>query len=231
MSIYRRFISEKTMTPEGAAAASSKLVTPANALTASRPVLAGHAARMLVRGERYVTPWIITAAATDMEGIVARAMDKYFPAMDRGTTKIGIAGDKHADVLAMLILSGAALRAPRVSAAGKLAVATVLGQEGVKIVWALSSGWRYRRETGMLLDVPPSVDGKEATAEKLTAVCAAAATNDTDSWTLRRGLDAVALGFAGVGTLRGEKARQDYVPIVEELLGAHAHDQAAEANQ
>jgi len=216
MGVLRRFITEPR--PMDSELISDKLLTPANALTATRPLLAAKAARMLLAGDRYVTPLVVVMAATDMEGAVARFVDKRWPDAGRGTTKSGIVADKYADVAAILCVAGATLRAPRVAMAAKAAVAVALGQEGTKVAWALNRGAQYRTATSENLDFPANALGKESMAEKLIAVSAAVATNDTDSHILRTGLCAVAAGFAGSGALHGEQARREYDELFQELM-------------
>ncbi len=227
MGVLARFIDKAPLAsnPEAAAQLSANVLTPATALTATRPALAAKAARMLLRGERYVTPVVAAMAASDMEGVVARFVDKRWPEWGRGTTRFGVAADKYADVAGVLLVAGAALRAPNVSRSGKLAVAGIIGQESLKVAWAVSAGVQYKQAAGQNLDLPPSALGKEAMAEKFVGVCAAVATNDTDSDILRTAFGATALAFAGNGALRGESARRDYA---EQLNAMMAGIQATE---
>ena len=225
MGVLRRFITEPK--PMDLESASDKIVTPATFFTALRPPLALKAAQMLLAGDRYVTPVVLTMAATDMEGSVARLTDKLFPKAGRGATRFGIAADKYADTAAILCVAGATLRAPRVATVAKAAVAVALGQEGTKIAWALNSGIKYKAATGENLDFPPSLIGKESMAEKFVAVAAAAATNDTDSRLARAGLCAVAASFAGSGVLHGEQARRQYDEFFQELMDEAALPEAS----
>ncbi|MGH7237776.1 MAG: hypothetical protein ACREGF_04540, partial [Candidatus Saccharimonadales bacterium] len=199
--------------------------TPSDALSLSRPALAIKAGRMLVRGERNVTPLVVALAATDMEGKLARLIDKLAPDSGWGSTAHGEALDIAADTSALLIVGGAILKAPRVSAPAKFAVATVLGQEAFKAGWAIDCNHKYMAavrqrqasagslfEAGIIaelpefpskLKLPVSAKGKEAMAEKMTAVIAAVATNDLDPGAWRNSLAATSLAFAAIGSAHG----------------------------
>ncbi len=215
---------------------SDRLFTPANGMTAARPILAAEIGKKLIKGERFVTPWMIALSASDAEGNVARFIDKHWPESGLGSSNLGADADPVADTLAMLIVSGAALRAPRVSMAGKIAVAGILAQEGKKTQWAISSDREHRRLTttdenpkGQKLNVPVENAGKEATLEKLIAITAAVATNDTDNSVLRAGLGVSALGFAAAGSIRGEHVRQRYEEQLDSLFARIAAGYSPEA--
>lgn len=222
MGVFKHLVGaaqEKTVTVEP----SDRLLTPANAMTAARPILAVKAARMLMSGEKGVWPVVGIMAATDMEGSVARAIDDRWPDSGLGTSKHGAAGDKYADAAALLTVSGAALLAPRISLPGKMAVGTILAQEGYKIIWASVRAAQYARETGKLLDLPVTMQGKEAMAEKFVGLGSAICTGDTDNPLLRASFGAAALAFAGIGSLRGEFVRQDYEQKFNRLMQEHDH--------
>lgn len=196
---------------------SDKLFTPANGLTAARPLMAIKIANMLIKGQKGVTPMMMVMAATDGEGNVARFIDKHWPNSGLGSSSVGADADPLADTAAMLIVAGAALRAPRVSLTGKAAVGIILGQEGVKSVWALNSARIYAAATvseehphGERLHIPVNDEGKEATIEKLVALTFATATNDFENPFVRQSLGLTALGLASVGSLRGELIRSEY---------------------
>ena len=83
---------------------SDRILTPANVMTASRPLLALYAAHLLLQPERSkipVTPIVIGMAATDMEGKVARLFDKHYPQWEIGTSKLGTEADQVADTAAI----------------------------------------------------------------------------------------------------------------------------------
>lgn len=206
---------------------SDRLITPATVMTLSRPVLAGKASLMLVRGERYVTPIVAAAAATDMEGNVARLIDKLFPNSGLGVSTKGAQLDPVADTAAVLEIASAALIGPGVSLAGKAAVTSVMGQEGFKSVWALMAASKYRKATisetipnGEMLAMPIEQIGAEAMAEKLWALVLAVATNDVDPGPLRTTLGLGALAFAAVGVTHGEQARSSYVDSLAEMMAS-----------
>lgn len=230
-----------------------KPFTPADALTISRPILAAKAARMLVRGEVGVTPVVIAMAATDMEGKLARLIDKLYPGSGWGSTAHGAPWDTYADTLALLTVGQAALLAPRVSKPAKAAMGLVLAQEGYKASWAFKRNRAFRESVrnheGVLielksfgaidelpalpkkLELPTSLKGKESMAEKLTAAVAAVATNDFDNALLRSTLGTTAMAFATAGVLRGEAARREYEPVIDIIMNQQAmalHDTEAQ---
>lgn len=196
---------------------SDKPFTPADVMTVGRPVLAAIAARKLLNGEKAVFPWVAAMGFSDMEGKPARLIDKIWPDSGWGTTEHGAEWDPIADTAALLIVSAAALRAPRLTLGAKAATLTVVGQEGFKAGWALLENKRHLETTGSHLKLPSSKAGKEAMAEKLSAIGLAIATGDTDNPYVRAGLTAGALYFAASGVRRGEQARRAYGPIIEAL--------------
>ena len=249
MGIYRRFISDAE-TPEQKPEidhSKDKPFTPADALTVSRPLLAIKAARMLLRGEGGVTPVVAVMAATDKEGWLARFIEDRWPESGLGITEHGETADTVGDAAAMAIITPALLLAPRVSVPAKIATATVLGQEGTKAVWALVRNNQYMDGVQQLerhyqeqlalrniaeipelpkrLQVPVTAEGKEAMAEKFTGIGFAALTNDLSPGFARHAAGAAALAFATAGSVRGEQARQDYEPQVQEMI-AQVHAQA-----
>lgn len=204
VSVFTKLVNPDTagkrlVDPEG------HLINPANILSASRPVLAGWAFEKLIHGEQWVTPIALAMIASDAEGYVARFFDAHFPQWHIGTSKYGPEADQYADATALLIFSAGALLGPKVSMSAKLAVGAVLGQEGIKAAWAIGKNFDYRAAGGDRLEIPSSLVGKLAMAEKLVAVALAGATNDFDGRT-RATLGAGALAFAGVGTARGALA-------------------------
>jgi hypothetical protein len=224
MGVLRPFIGAGPASVEGVEP-SDRLLTPATGLSASRPILSGVAASMLLKGQRPVTPVVMAMAATDMEGRVARFFDKHFPEAEIGSSKFGAEADQIADTLGILILSGAALAAPRISIAGKVAIGVALGQEGRKAAWALNAANTYKNSTrseenprGEKLVIPSLPEGKEAMAEKLVGVVFATAINDFDDPLIRRGLEVAALSFAGAGALRGERVRREYDRQYQEMM-------------
>lgn len=193
-------------------------VTPADLMTYSRPLLAAKAGKMLLNGEVGVTPVALAMAASDLEGYPARLIDKLWPDSGYGTTAHGARNDTYADAAALLVVGAATLKAPRVTRSGKAAMAAILGQEGFKAAWALRRNREYQDLTGQRLELPSSLEGKEAMAEKLTGAVFAIATNDTDNTYVRAALSAGALYFAGVGSWRGERARRNYDETIEGMF-------------
>ncbi|MDB5164141.1 MAG: hypothetical protein JWS12_759 [Candidatus Saccharibacteria bacterium] len=197
---------------------SNKIITLPNALTLARPILADQAARKLVQGEKGALWLVMAMAATDMEGIPARLIDKYFPNSGRGKTKLGAEGDQVADVAAILRLGEAIRRAPRISLLGKTATALALAQETRKSVWAVKAAYRYQYYTGERLSIPTIEAGKEAMAEKLVAITFAVATHETDNPMARLALGMAAMGFAIPGALRGESVMKQYNASFQQMF-------------
>lgn len=194
---------------------SDRIITPANLLSASRPALALKAASMLLHGQKGAGAVVALMAATDMEGYPARKIDKKWPESGLGTSKFGTKADTYADASAMLIVAGAALLAPRVSAPGKAAVGIVLAQEGYKTGWAALRAAQYLQATGELLEIPTDIIGKVAMVKKFVAIEAAVCTGDFDNPYIRQGLGAASLGFALAGASDGESARTSYQELFE----------------
>lgn len=222
-SPFDRFITDPRAEGSGekTAPTSTKIVTVANGMTAARPVLASIAANKLIHGEKGALPWALAAAASDAEGNVARLWNKVFPDSERGTTIHGAVWDPRMDTVAALILCGAILKAPRVSPLGKAAVGIVLGQEGAKTAWAINADVQYRAltEAEEHLWIQPTKEGKAAMAEKLTAICFAVATNETDNFIYETALGASALAFGTMGSMRAEQTRRnDYVPELAAMM-------------
>ncbi|MCA9331933.1 hypothetical protein KC968_03270 [Candidatus Saccharibacteria bacterium] len=221
MGIFKKFVGAAQQDGQPLTPASDKLITPANAMTATRPMLAIKAAQMLINGRSGVGPVVAIMAATDMEGSVARFIDKQWPDSGLGTSTKGTKADKYADAVALLTVAGASLLAPRISKSGKLAVGTILTQEGYKTVWAGIRAAQFANETGQLLEIPVTMEGKEAMAEKFVALESAVLTGDTDNRLLRNVLGGTALAFAGIGAYRGEKVRSQYETVYQDLLSEH----------
>src|SRR5437016_3660232 len=88
------------------------LVTPATLLTASRPLIGLKIAHMLITGEKGTAPWAMVMGLTDMEGGLAKTIDKVFPGSGYGSTELGAALDPIADAAAVLEVCLASLVAP-----------------------------------------------------------------------------------------------------------------------
>lgn len=187
-------------------------------MTIPRPPLAAVAAKMLIKGEHPVTPMVFAALSTDMEGALGRFIDKKLPDSGLGSSEFGAEADIVADTLALLEICGAALIAPRVPVAGKLAVATTLGHEGMKAVWGLNKNRLYRKAGGSKLYIPPTDEGKCSMAEKMMAVGLAVLASDFDDQRIRQPLALTSLALAGIGTLRGEEQRQIYENVANEMI-------------
>lgn len=199
---------------------SDRVLTPANGMTASRPILAGIATKMLLTGQRPVTPVVFLMGASDAEGNLARFIDKHFPESGLGTSKIGAEWDPIADSAAVLMVGAACLVAPRVPVLAKVGVASALGQEGFKAVWALRQNAEYSELAGSRLVITPTLEGKASMAEKLSAIGTAVLASDFDNAVLRQGLGAGSLYFGVTGAFRAESQRQEYVEIAEQMIAS-----------
>jgi hypothetical protein len=211
---------------------SDRLLTPANVMTASRLLFASIATLKLLKGEQGATPYVIEMGLADMDGQVARFFDKYFPKLRIGTTKIGETGDYVIDSASLLIVSGASIISSNIDNIGKIAVTTILAQEGIKVIWGMKSAYNYsnivksKRNSNEKLRLPVIDKGKKATLLKFASLVCAVATNDTDNPALEKALGILSLGLAGVGIYHGEQARQEYDRQYKELLALLESDKA-----
>ncbi|MDB5175648.1 MAG: hypothetical protein JWM81_506 [Candidatus Saccharibacteria bacterium] len=151
--------------------------TPANIATGLRPILAAEVARRLIVGETGATKVMALVMISDKEGDLARGVDKLkegdpdapftkllnkiLPGPGWGVTEKGKVGDPVADSLAMAEISAGALKGPRVSFLGKLAVGIVLGAETVKTGWFARASKKHKEATGEQLVLPVSSAGKK----------------------------------------------------------------------
>jgi phosphatidylglycerophosphate synthase len=194
-----------------------------NAMTASRAFALGPlGAKMLISGERGVTPIVAAMAASDAEGKVARAIDKRSiestgKKNGYGTTELGKSIDPVADTVGFLEIAAAALKSPRTSALGKVAVGIVLAQESVKSGWAVRADKAHRKATvspevprgeKLVLDVTKT--GKRATGAKFAALSGAVLTHDLEPGKARTAAGVGAVASAVAGAVLGERARYGY---------------------
>lgn len=202
-----------------------RLLTPANLMTAERLILALNIAEMIVNEEHPISPYAIGMAITDMDGKVARFFDRHFSELRLGTTNLGAIADPIVDTASIIIISSAALSSPRISIPGKIAIITILGQEGLKSAWGLKSAYNYKNLTksennihGDKLIIPVLSKGKKAMASKLVSLVCAIATNDFDDPKIRRYLGITALATAGFGSYQGETTRRIYAEQYKEII-------------
>jgi phosphatidylglycerophosphate synthase len=219
MGVLRPLVKRsQSMNKNGELEPSDKWVTPANAMTASRPILGAIAAKKLVQGKPKAAVWAMVAAATDMEGIPARKIDEWKPEWHRGRSKKGKLGDPGADSSMLAELTIGTLFAPKVSLLGKLALVIVGAQETIKAVEAVSKDKEHRALTGEHLNVPITDDGKEAMIEKMGAAGLAILTNEFEHPVVRLGLGMTALGFAIAGAARGHAAHRENMRAADEIM-------------
>jgi hypothetical protein len=185
-------------------------VTPATILTASRPLLGLKVAHMLLTGEKGTGPWAAVMGLTDLEGGLAKTIDKVFPDSGYGTTEFGAAADPIADVAAVFEVAAASLAAKRVSNTAKLAAGIIIASDGVKAAWATRANARHRATTGQQLIIRPGIKGKTGTASKLVALAAIVSTHELEPGRRRTALGWSALGLAIFGSALSESARRDY---------------------
>lgn len=153
-----------------------------------------------------------------MEGLVARGVDKWKPKSGRGTSTKGKLGDPIADTALLFELGTATIIAPKVSLLGKAAVAIVGIQEGVKAKQAIAKDRAHRALTGNPLDVPVTLQGKEAMAEKIVSSGLAVGTNEFRNPSIRLGLGVAAIGFAVAGAIRGHAAHRENMRAADEIM-------------
>ena len=197
-----------------------RIVTiPTTTMTAPRPILAAHSARKLLTGSNPVSPWVAATFATDMEGAPGRLIDKIWPNSRLGTSDFGAKADPIADTMAVLQIGGAAIFAPRMPIMGRAAVATAIGHEGFKGVWALraNKAWKTAGGDGNLY-IPPTQEGKCSMAEKMSATGLAVLASDFDDQRIRQPIAGAALALSVMGTLRGENERQHYAGVAQEMI-------------
>lgn len=185
--------------------AKDKLWTPANAMTAARPVLGGIAAYKFITGEKGVTPYILGAVISDGEGYVARFFDKYFPQLEIGSSDFGKKWDPIADTAAMLEIATGALISPEVNWQAKTGVGIVLGKEGRKTAWAVRNSLRYKEVTGEDLVLKPGIKGKVGTVGGFGALLAAGIVHDLGAENpLSPAIGYMGIGSAVIGAVSGE---------------------------
>lgn len=180
------------------------LFTIPNGMTAYRLGASIRIASMLTKGERGIFPHALGMTASDMEGRLAFLLDKYFPGLNIGSSEIGKVGDQVIDVAAAIAVSQAAIRAPRMSRAARLAAALVLSFEASK------SGWYAKQaieDGGIFEGDPLKMDStrvsKIATAERLTGLSISVSTNELPEGTIKNVAGYVGLAFALAGVARG----------------------------
>lgn len=186
------------------------MFTPANVMTAARPVMALEVGRRLINGQPNCTRLMIAMAATDMEGKVAGLIDYLDPGSGYGRTKIGEAIDPVADSIAFAEVTVATLASPRASGLGKTAVGIIGSTEGVKATWAIKANSEHKRKSGENLVLKPSRLGKIATSLKFASLTSAVRTHDLDPGPRRTAYGVVAVATAVAGAVLGEKARRGY---------------------
>lgn len=221
MGIFRPLISKGLEIAPTGVEPSDRIITPANAMTGARPLLAMKAAEMLIHGKRHVTPVVFFMGASDAEGNMARLLDKLVPDWRIGTSVKGAEWDPIADTMGVIIVGAACLRAPRMPIVAKAAVATALGHEGFKAAWAIGKNRDYKALTGQGLHIKPTVDGKESMAEKLLAIGAAVMASDFDNPVARQTLSATALVLAGTGSIRAESQRRIYDEQANQMMAEY----------
>ena len=192
-------------------------------MTIGRPAMALIAAKRLKNGQKGAFMPTAITGALDMDGKVARMMDRHLPHLERGTTEIGAKADTYADASALVLIGGAVLMAPRVPMSAKVGVAVILGQEGAKVAWALAADQQYKDAGGTdHLYITPTIGGKAAMAEKFSALAVAAGANDVDNYIVKQALGLVSLDLAITGSLRGNEAvggtyKQEAAALIREL--------------
>jgi hypothetical protein len=217
MGVYRKLVKTAQTKSNPEYQASKRILTPATVgMTAPRPVVAVKVAKMLLAGEKGVTPWVLGMIASDMEGIPARWLDKVVPDWNIGTSEFGAMADPVADWAALTIVAGAAMRAPRISKPAKAAMGLVFAQQTKKSIWYANAGRKYAAATatpekpkGEKLVLHIGEVNKEGMLEQMEAVGLAVATNDHDSPFIRNSLGGLAIGHAIPGAYHSEQGLHD----------------------
>jgi hypothetical protein len=181
-----------------------------------------YAANKLIKGERALG-WVALAMGTDMEGTPARLIDKLWPKSGLGTSEPGMRADPVADTGAMIALARGILKSPRVPKTAKLGTAIILAQEVNKARWVAGKARDFKERTiseefpkGEVLNIPVTLDAKEATVEKMFAEGLATLTNEIESPFVREIAGFGSLYFAISGAVRAEKVRRGYDAQYEE---------------
>ncbi len=203
---------------------SDRIITPATIMSASRVAMAFRIAYMLHADKRGVTLWGMALGASDMEGKVARFIDRRWPESGLGTSKFGAQADTYADGAAILILCPAVVTAPHISNRSKVTMGLIGAQEVKKVAWAKSANDQYleltERKLGeaKTLYIEPTIDAKEQIARKATAGLAALATHDLRDPISRFALDATCAGFGQAGMRQAEQVYAYYDVTFQEMM-------------
>lgn len=213
-SIFSRYIADPRATEVKSALhePSERILTPANAITAFRPVLGALAIKKLNSNEKGVFKFVAAAGFLDgIDGWVARQIDQRRPDSGLGTSKYGASADTIADVGTVIPVGLATMSADRVPLLAKLGLGAVLTQEATKISWAARANSEYKQASGEdRLFIQPTKGGKEAMAEKFACLGLAVLANETDRPVVRGIIGAAALYFGVTGALRGNEAVGQY---------------------
>jgi hypothetical protein len=190
---------------------SRNIITGPTIMTATRPPLALKVNRKLVRGEKGALPYAIAMAGSDMEGKLGWLIDTLWPNSGRGSSEFGEQADLFADATALLLVGGGALRGPRVPLEAKTGVGLILAQEGLKAAWGVRANSQYKSAGGEgVLNIPASVEGRSAMAEKFTGILLAVAAHEADDPRLRHTIGAASFAMCAIGAARGQLAQNEY---------------------
>ena len=213
-SIFDRFVADPRDSEVKASRQdpSDRLLTPANIVTAARPILGSIATKKLIKGERGVFKYVMGVGVSDgIDGWLSRAIDRRWPNSGMGTTKIGAPGDTVADVATVLPIGLGTLAAGRVPLSAKLGLGAVLAQESTKLNWARKANSDYKQAGGEgQLYIQPTKGGKEAMAEKFSCLGLAALASEFENPVVQGVIGAAALYFGVTGALRGNEAVGQY---------------------
>ncbi len=245
MGIYRSFVSKA----QGGGSSktqptSEKILTPANVLTASRPIIGGIALANLIKGKGDGTfrrsAFLVTAlgAATDMEGVPARLVDKRFPNSGRGSTVHGQKADPLADTIFAAEVAAGVVGGKNTSMLAKLSAVIIAAKESRKTKWYVGMNDKYANalaangQTEEKLVIPVDNAGKEAMVEEMIGLGLAVATADLNKKPLlRTALGLAAIGHAVVAFTRGEQVLRHYdgqaTEMIDQVSQGTIPDQAA----
>ncbi|MFZ1248751.1 MAG: hypothetical protein WAQ24_00315 [Candidatus Saccharimonadales bacterium] len=210
---------------------SKKIVSPATMLTVARPIIGGRVMYDLIKGNPGVTKKTIIGAATDMEGVPARGIDKFVSFLTkqgvavpewlqgRGATEAGQQLDPPADTAFAAEVTTGVIFGKNTSPSAKLAAMIIAAKEGRKTAWYASKSKAYGdalSERGLereKLIVPVSKAGKEGMTEALVGMVLAVTTSDLKDKkvpALRTIAGILAVGHAVVAFARGELVTRHY---------------------
>ncbi|MBP6880665.1 hypothetical protein KBC31_03500 [Candidatus Saccharibacteria bacterium] len=229
MKIFHRLIADKGGSlpqPNEGVELSDRIITPATMMTLARVVLGAALFWSMVQEEKPKKKWLSTGLATlaglsDMEGKIARSIDKVAPESGLGASVFGKKVDPYADSLFCLGALAGTVFSKNVPIIGKMAASAVGAQEGSKAIWAVNAAFQYRKATEQNLEITGTVQGKDGMAQKMTALELAIMSSEIADPAIKNLAAIGALFFAVSGSYEGELARRGYDITTQEEIARH----------